>query len=51
MPAVEESMRHSPAVCSTLRTVSEDVEFSGFTFPSGTFIFVNSFAANCDPAV
>ena len=51
MPAVEESMRHSPAVCSTLRTVSEDVEFSGFTFPSGTFIFVNTFAANCDPAI
>ena len=44
-------MRHSPAVCSTLRTVSEDVEFSGFTFPGGTFIFVNSFAANCDPAI
>jgi cytochrome P450 len=51
MSAVEESMRHSPAVCSTLRTVKEDVELSGYVVPSGTFIFVNSFAANCDPAV
>jgi cytochrome P450 len=51
MPAVEESMRHSPAVCSTLRTVKEDVELGGYTFPTGTFVFVNSFAANCDPAI
>jgi cytochrome P450 len=51
MPAVEESMRHSPAVCSTLRTVNEDAELGGYTFPAGTFIFVNTFAANCDPAV
>lgn len=51
MPAVEESMRHSPAVCSTLRTVSEDVELSGYIFPKGAFILVNTFAANRDPAV
>lgn len=51
MPAVEESMRHSPAVCTTVRTVHEDVEFGGFTFPAGAFIFVNSFAANRDPNV
>jgi cytochrome P450 len=51
MPAVEESMRHSPAVCSTLRTVNEDAELGGYTFPAGTFIFVNTFAANCDPDV
>jgi hypothetical protein len=51
MAAVEESMRHSPAVCSTLRTVNEDAELGGYTFPRGTFIFVNTFAANCDPAV
>ncbi|HWS91703.1 MAG TPA: cytochrome P450 [Mycobacterium sp.] len=51
MPAVEESMRHSPAVCSTLRTVNEDAELGGYTFPAGTLIFVNTFAANCDPAV
>jgi cytochrome P450 len=51
MAAVEESMRHSPAVCSTLRTVAEDVELNGYVIPDGTFIFVNTFAANCDPAV
>lgn len=51
MPAVEESMRHSPAVCSTLRTVNEDAELGGYTFLAGTFIFVNTFAANRDPAV
>lgn len=51
MRAVEESMRHSPAVCGTPRTVTEDVEFGGFTFPAGTFILVNTFAANRDPGV
>jgi cytochrome P450 len=51
MRAVEESMRHSPAVCSTLRTVNTDVTLAGYTFPAGTFLLVNTFAANCDPAV
>lgn len=51
MPAVEESMRHSPAVCSTLRTVKEDADLGGYTFPAGTFVLVNSFAANRDPAL
>lgn len=51
MSAVEESMRHSPAVCTTVRTVHEDLEFAGYTFPGGAFIFVNSFAANRDPEV
>ena len=51
MPAVEESMRHSPAVCSTVRTVNEDVALGGYTFPSGTYLFVNSFAANRDPDI
>jgi cytochrome P450 len=49
--AVEESMRHSPAVCSTVRTVLEDVTYGGYTFPAGTFIILNTFAANRDPAV
>ncbi len=51
MPAVEESMRHSPAVCNTVRTVNDDVELDGYLFPAGTYIFVNSFAANRDPAI
>jgi cytochrome P450 len=51
MSAVEETMRHSPAVCNTIRTVTEDTEVAGYTVPAGTFIFVNSLAANRDPAV
>ncbi|OBB47449.1 cytochrome P450 [Mycobacterium sp. 852002-51961_SCH5331710] len=51
MRAVEESMRHSPAVCGTPRLVTRDVEFDGFLFPAGTFVMVNTFAANRDPKV
>lgn len=51
MRAVDESMRHSPAVCGTPRFVVDDVDFEGFLFPAGTFMFVNTFAANRDPAV
>lgn len=51
MRAVDESMRHSPAVCGAPRTVTEDVEIDGFVFPAGTFVYVNTFAANRDPAI
>ncbi len=51
MAAVEESMRHSPAVCGAVRMAAEDVEFGGHLFPAGTFVFVNTYAANHDPAV
>ena len=51
MSAVEESMRHSPAVCNTVRTVNEDAELGRYSFPAGTYIFVNSFAANRDPDI
>ena len=51
MRAVEETMRHSPAVCSTVRTVFDDVTYGGYTFPAGTFIILNTFAANRDPDV
>src|SRR6202000_877158 len=51
MPAVEETMRHSPAVCNTGRTLNSDVELAGYTFTSGTYILVNSFAANRDPDI
>jgi cytochrome P450 len=51
MAAVEESMRHSPAVCGAVRLATEDVEFGGFLFPAGTFIFINTYAANHDPTV
>jgi cytochrome P450 len=51
MQTVEESMRHSPAVCLAPRAAMEDVEFAGYLFPAGTFVLVNTFAANRDPAI
>jgi cytochrome P450 len=51
MSAVEESMRHSPAACIVPRSATEDVEFGGYLFPAGTFVLVNTLAANRDPAV
>ncbi|MFZ0833918.1 MAG: cytochrome P450 [Mycobacterium sp.] len=51
MNAVEETMRHSPSMCSTLRSVTEDVAVGEYTFPAGTFIIVNTYAANRDPAI
>jgi cytochrome P450 len=51
MQAVEESMRHSPAVCIAPRTATEDAEIGGYMFQAGTFVIVNTFAANRDPAI
>jgi cytochrome P450 len=51
MRAVEETMRHSPIACGTLRLVAEDAELDGYMFPTGTMVLVNTFAANRDPAV
>ena len=51
MRAVEETMRHSPSMCSTVRSVTDDVTISDYTFPAGTFILVNTYAANRDSAV
>lgn len=51
MQAVEESMRHSPAASIVPRAATEDIEFGGYLFPAGTFILVNTFAANRDPAI
>lgn len=51
MQAVEESMRHSPAACIVPRAAVDDVEFAGYLFPAGTFVLVNTFAANRDPAI
>ncbi|ORB29961.1 cytochrome P450 [Mycolicibacterium parafortuitum] len=51
MQAVEESMRHSPAASIVPRAASTDVEFGGYLFPAGTFVLVNTFAANRDPAI
>ena len=51
MHAVEETMRHSPIACGTLRLVTQDAEIDGYLFPAGTMILVNTAAANRDPAV
>ena len=51
MRAVEETMRHSPSMCSTVRSVTDDVTIDGYSFPAGTFILVNTYAANRDSAV
>ena len=51
MRAVEETMRHSPIACGTLRLVVEDAELDGYVFPAGTAVLVNTFAANRDPVV
>jgi cytochrome P450 len=49
--AVDETMRHSPIVCGTLRVVVEDTELAGVVFPAGTMVLVNTFAANRDTTV
>ena len=51
MRAVEETMRHSPSMCSTVRSVVEDVTVGDYTFPAGAFILVNTYAANRDNAI
>lgn len=51
MSAVEETMRHSPSMCSTVRSAVEDVAVGGYTFPAGTFIVVNTYAANRDSTI
>jgi cytochrome P450 len=51
MRAVEETMRHSPSMCSTVRSVAANVEIAEYTFPANTFIIVNTYAANRDGAV
>jgi cytochrome P450 len=51
MRAVEETMRHSPSMCSTVRSVTQDVEIGEYTFPAEAFILVNTFAANRDSSV
>lgn len=47
--AVEETMRHAPAIFSTLRTSKVDVELGGVAIPPGTMFVVNTAAANRDP--
>lgn len=49
--AVEEVMRHTPVVFSSLRETVADVELGGYLIPAGTFVVANTAAANRDPVV
>ena len=51
LPAVDETMRHSPIAGATMRATTEDVELAGVVIPAGTIVLVNSAAANRDPAI
>ena len=51
MMAVEELMRFYPVVFGAMRMTIEDVEYEGVVIPAGTFVLVNTAAANRDPNV
>jgi cytochrome P450 len=51
MKAVEEVMRFSPVIFTTMRMAVEDVDLGGFTIPAGTLVIANTAAANRDPDV
>jgi cytochrome P450 len=51
LPAVDETMRHSPIAGATMRATVEDVELAGVVIPAGTMILANTAAANRDPAI
>ncbi len=49
--AVEEAMRFSPTIFTTMRVATDAVDIAGVTFPAGTLVIANTAAANRDPAV
>jgi len=51
LPAVDETMRHSPIAGATMRVTVEDVELAGVVIPAGTIVLANSAAANRDPVI
>lgn len=51
MNAVEELMRFYPVTFGVMRMTTEDVEYEGVVIPAGTFVMVNSAAANRDTNV
>src|SRR3954469_4324043 len=42
LPAVDETMRHSPIVGATMRITTEDVELAGVVIPAGTIVLTNT---------
>jgi cytochrome P450 len=49
--AVEEILRHTPIVFTSLRTATDDIELGGFHIPAGMSVIINTAAANHDPSV
>jgi len=49
--AVEELMRHSPVIFTSMRKAAEDVQLAEVTIPAGTLVLANTASANRDPAV
>ncbi|WP_460356790.1 cytochrome P450 [Mycobacterium sp. ZZG] len=49
--AVEEVMRYSPVIFTTVRVAVADVELAGYTVPAGTLVIANTASANRDAAV
>ena len=49
--ALEEALRHEPAIISTSRLCIRDTEFQGTPVPSGHFVFLMLAAANRDPSL
>ena len=49
--AVEEAMRFSPIIFSTMRVAVDDVELAGVSIPAGTMVIANTAAANRDPSI
>ena len=51
MKAVEELMRFYPVTFGVMRMTTDDVEYEGVVIPAGTFVLVNTAAANRDADV
>ena len=49
--AVEELIRHTPIVFTSLRRATDDVELGGVLISAGTFVIANTASANRDPSV
>jgi len=47
--AVEEAMRFSPIIFTTMRIAVDDVDLAGVRIPAGTMVIANTAAANRDP--
>lgn len=51
MAAVDETMRHSPIACNTLRAAVEDADLAGIMFPADTMVIANTAVVNRGPSI